>query len=81
MLALDWAKAFGNANIDSLMGALERYGFPPKDLRLLSNITYGRQFYAVDMGSNSSTRPQRSGISQGCTLSPLLFITIMTALM
>ena len=34
-----------------------------------------------DFGHASDQRPQRTGISQGCTLSPLLFVILMTMLM
>ena len=40
-----------------------------------------RQFCVRDCGSSSEARQQRSGISQGCTLSPLLFIIVMTVLL
>ena len=40
-----------------------------------------RRFVASDNGSKSADRPQVSGISQGCTLSPLLFVLVMTALL
>jgi len=40
-----------------------------------------REFYVDDAGHQSERRPQKSGITQGCTLSPLLFIVVMSALM
>ena len=40
-----------------------------------------RRFFVQDQGVKSDMKAQRSGISQGCTLSPLLFIMTMTVLM
>ena len=40
-----------------------------------------RQFFVEDGGVRSTRRRQRSGISQGCTLSPLLFVTVMSVIM
>ena len=40
-----------------------------------------RQFLVKDCGCSSTTRPQLSGISQGCTLSPYLFVMVMTVLL
>ena len=40
-----------------------------------------RQFYVEESGSSSEVKAQSSGISQGCTLSPLLFIVAMSVLM
>ena len=48
---------------------------------MVSGLMLERCFFVEDMGAASSTRPQRSGISQGCTLSPLLFIMLMTEMM
>ena len=40
-----------------------------------------RHFYVEDANIRSSFRRQRSGISQGFTLSPLIFVTIMSVIM
>ena len=80
-LALDWKKAFDSINIDSLLDALRRFGIPDFCLDLISAMMRHRNFYVVDQGITSTTRSQKSGISQGCTLSPLLFIMTMTVLM
>jgi len=42
---------------------------------------HDRHFFVSDGSINSDVRSQRSGISQGCTLSPLLFITVMSVMM
>ena len=81
LLALDWRKAFDSVNVDSMLSALQRKGITGKYIRLLRYIMNGRQFFVEDMGFTSERRPQRSGISQGCTLSPLLFITVMSCMM
>ena len=81
MLALDWAKAFDSLNVTSLIDALRRFGLPPDLLVLLQNLLVARSFLVRDCGYTSELRQQRSGISQGCTLSPLLFIMAMTVLL
>ena len=48
---------------------------------MIHNMMRHRRFYVEDQGSKSSLKSQNSGISQGCTLSPLLFIIVMTVLM
>ena len=40
-----------------------------------------RQFYVEDSGYSSEHQHQKSGITQGCTLRPLLFIVVMSVLM
>ena len=81
VLALDWRKAFDSINVDCTLEALRRYGITPKYLKLIEGIMRGRHFYVEDANNKSDFRQQKSGISQGCTLSPLLFITVMSAIM
>ena len=81
LLALDWQKAFDSINLDSLLDALRRFGLPDFCLQMISNMMLCRRFFVQDQGVKSDMKAQRSGISQGCTLSPLLFIMTMTVLM
>ena len=81
LLALDWAKAFDSLNVASLIDALRRFGVPGALLEFLGNVFSARSFFVLDCGSSSGMRPQRSGISQGCTLSPLLFVMAMSVLL
>jgi hypothetical protein len=81
MLALDWAKAFDSINVEAMLKALSRFGLPPKILRILKHIYEGRFFSVLDGDSRSTERSQRSGISQGCPLSPSLFVMLMSVMM
>ena len=81
LLALDWAKAFDSLHVDALLDALRRFGLPQELLDFMGNVMESRQFYVQDDGQQSSLRQQRSGISQGCTLSPMLFVMAMSVLL
>ena len=81
LLALDWKGAFDSVHVGRLLDALRRFGVPLKIREVVEGLMRERQFYVVDHNETSSTRPQRSGISQGCTLSPLLFIIVMSVVM
>ena len=81
LLALDWAKAFDSINSSYLLAALRRFGLPQKMLNIISNIYTDRTFSVLDFGVRSSIRKQHFGISQGCPLSPYLFIMVMTVLL
>ena len=48
---------------------------------MISSFLHHRSFVVHDCGHASESRPQQSGVSQGCTLSPLLFILLMTVLL
>ena len=48
---------------------------------MISGMMRQRRFSVTDQGVSSDVKAQMSGISQGCTLSPLLSIMTMTVLM
>ena len=81
LLALDWKRAFDSVNISSLVALLHRFGIPAKFVQASESLMLESNFYVEDGEKTSTLRRQLSGITQGCTLSPLLFITLMTALM
>lgn len=82
VLALDWQKAFDAVDPGALLAALKRFGLPAHVvLAVIQSIYSGRVFQVSDCGSLSSQRDQNSGISQGCPLSPFLFVMLMTVLM
>ena len=81
LLALDWAKAFDSVSLDSLIEALRRFRIPADFQRMVVSIYSDQQFFVKEGGGVSEMHEQRSGISQGCPLSPLLFVIVMTVLM
>ena len=80
VLALDWKKAFDSINVDAMITALGRFGLPDKLLRMVRHIYTDRTFTVIGQATDSSERTQRSGISQGCPLSPFLFVMLMTVI-
>ena len=81
MLALDWAKAFDSVAPASLVQALQRFGIPNEFVQMVQAIYSRRRFSVRDAGETSSLHPQFFGISQGCPLSPYLFVVMMSVLM
>ena len=81
MLLLDWSKAFDRIDSTALMVALKRFGIPQPFVRMVEAIYTGRRFSVRDSGQESQSYPQCSGISQGCPLSPFLFVILMTVLL
>jgi len=81
VLALDWQKAFDSIDPDAMIAALRRFGLPNHVLEMIRAIYSDRHFRVRDCGHTSRSRPQGAGISQGCPLSPFLFVMLMTVLM
>ena len=80
-LALDWAKAFDSISPDGLIVALRRFGIPDGFCAIIRAIYSGCRFVVRDAGHTSEPRPQDFGISQGCPLSPFLFLIVITVLL
>jgi hypothetical protein len=81
VLALDWAKAFDSISPSAMIVALRRFGVTEHVLRVTQAIYSERSFKVVDCSQKSRQHAQNAGISQGCPLSPFLFVMIMTILM
>ena len=71
---LDLAKAFNTVNHEILLKKLEWYGIRGVVLNLLRSYLSQRQQYTKANGYESNTQTINSGIPQGSTLGPLLFL-------
>ena len=80
-LALDWAKAFDSIDPKCLVRALQRFGLPDQYIQCIKAIYSDRKFYVAEKGFSSGIHAQHFGISQGCPLSPFLFVMVMTVLL
>jgi len=78
---LDWSKAFDSIDPVCLVEALRRFGLPDKYLRIISNIYSDCEFIVFDRQQQSGQHQRCSGISQGCPLSPFLFVMLMSILL
>ena len=81
VLALDWKMAFDSVDPAAMIACLRRFGLPEHILDVIWNIYAERHFKIQDCDNTSTMRPQAAGISQGCPLSPLLFVMCMTIVM
>ena len=80
MILLDWEKALDKIEHTKLMEALERLNIPKNLLKMINNI-YTAPKFRVKVDENvSEYKTQRTGIRQGCPLSPYLFILVMSVM-
>ena len=80
-LALDWAKAFDSISPDGLLDSLRRFGLPKAFVDMIGAIYSNRSFQVAECGHVSGSHPQAAGISQGCPLSPYLFVILMSVVL
>ena len=80
MTLLDWEKAFDKVDHDALGQALKRIGIDDKIINTLRDGYEKATFFTEDDFGKSGNKKQRSGIRQGCPLSPYLFVLVMTCI-
>ena len=81
VVSLDWSKAFDTISHDAIRISLNRLGVPEPLIQAIMALYSDPQFTVRDTYSESSSLPQCRGVRQGCPLSPLLFIAILTCVM
>ena len=77
---LDWEKAFDKVNHKKMIEALKRVKIPQHYHDIIEDLYSSPQFKANYEEQTSDWKKQNSGIRQGCTLSPYLFIILMSVL-
>ena len=80
LLFLDWSKAFDTINPAALRLALRRLQIREHMCRAISDLLVCSSFQVLVAGEVSAWKDQGSGIRQGCTLSPLLFVAMQTVM-
>lgn len=77
VLFMDISNAFGNVNLDNLFKILELYNVDKKFIEYVREF-YSRLEYYVDTANiKTEAFKWKDGLIQGCSLSPLLFITAL----
>lgn len=76
----DFKKAFDLVDNDILLLKLSEFGFTPKLLKFFSSYLSNRRQYVRVAGHESDDYYTRSGVSQGSTLGPTLFLLMINDL-
>ena len=71
---IDFEKAFDSIHHPSLWKILGSYGFPLKIINILKNMYADNQCCVRHEGQESEWFQVKSGVRQGCIISPLLFL-------
>ena len=74
---IDLVKAFDSVPREGLFSVLEKFGIPPKMLRLIIRF-HSDLIVKVNIGDKDVCFDSTTGVKQGCTMAPLLFATVFT---
>ena len=77
---LDWKMAFDKVDQQKILQVLRRLQVPPRMLQATTHIYFSPQFRVSAGHTESEYLVQRSGIRQGCPLSPYLFVLLMAVM-
>ena len=80
LIFLDWEKAFDKISHEKMFQSLHRMSIPAEILDAIKAIYQKPMFQVMHRDKFSSWLSQRTGIRQGCPLSPYLFIVTMHVL-
>ena len=71
---IDYEKAFDSVDRETLWKLLRHYGIPKKIVNLIKNTYEGMSCRVVHEGQLTAGFQVRTGVRQGCLLSPILFL-------
>ena len=74
---IDFEKAFDSIHHPSLWKILEAYGFPPKVINILRDMYANNQCCVRHDGQQSEWFHVKTGVRQGCVISPILFLVVI----
>ena len=74
---IDFEKAFDSIHHPSLWKILEAYGFPQKVINILRDMYANNQCCVRHEGQQSEWFQVKTGVRQGCVISPVLFLVVI----
>ena len=80
LVLLDWEKAFDKVSRQGLFSALDRMAVDVKIQKVIQALYAKPMFKVENDGIESGWYEQKTGIRQGCPLSPYLFLIVMTVM-
>lgn len=81
LLFVDFEKAFDRVDRKVIWRILNINGIPPKLINIIKSMYSNSTCKVLHRGRTSNSIPVRSGVRQGCVLSPLLFLLTIDTIM
>ena len=77
LLFIDFERAFDSLNRDVMWTILASYGIPQKLINIIKSLYRDTRCQVIHRGKPGRQFRIKSGVKQGCILSPLLFIIVL----
>ena len=78
---IDFEKAFDSVDHSTLWKILRHYGIPEKFIAIIQQSYYNSQIRVIHNRELTSPFPVKTGVRQGCILSPMLFLLVIDWIM
>ena len=78
---VDYEKAFDSLDRDTLWKLLQHYGIPEKIITLIRNTYDGMTYKVTHAGRLTESFQVKTGVRQGCLLSPFMFLVAIDWIM
>ena len=78
---IDYEKAFDSVDRETLWKLMRHYGIPEKIISLVQNTYQGMSCKVLHAGQLSDSFEVKTGVRQGCLLSPFLFLLVLDWIM
>ena len=76
---VDFEKAFGSLDWEVLWNLMAHYGIPQKFINIIRNSYSNMQCRVIHEGKLTESFDVKTGVKQGCLLSPFLFLLAITS--
>jgi len=74
---IDYEKAFHSVDQEAIWQILQHYGVPGKIINIFQCLYSGFECQVIHDGSLMEPFQVRTGVRQGCLLSPILFLVVL----
>ena len=74
---VDFEKAFDSVDREIIWKLMNHYGIPPKFINIIKQLYEGSSCQIIHNSKLTNPFPVKTGVRQGCMLSPLIFLLVI----
>ena len=74
---MDFANAFNIIDREIIWKSMNHYGIPPMFINIIKELYEGSSYQIIHNSKLTNPFPVKTGVRQGCMLSPLIFLLVI----